>query len=84
MVDFIIILIFFLVISAGGVIYWMRLQMEILGYSYPFFNSSFKMISDFYSRITYDKKLKRKYYITVITTTLILIIFSILFWYVQK
>ena len=58
--------------------------MEILGYSYPFLNASFKMISDFYSRITYDKKLKRKYYITVITTSLILIIFSILFWYVQK
>ena len=84
MIDFIIILIFLATISAGGIIYWMRLQMKNLGYRYPLFNSSFKMIADFYSRISYDKKLKSKYYQTLIITSLILILFSISLWYVSN
>jgi len=84
MIDFLLIIIFFLAIFTGGIIYWMRLQMENLGYNYPFFNSSFKMISDFYSRLIYDKKLKLKYYKTLIITAMILILLSISFWYILK
>jgi len=35
--------------------------MEKLGYNYPLFNSSFKMLSEFNQRIVYDKVLKSSY-----------------------
>ncbi|PHS62820.1 MAG: hypothetical protein COB12_10410 [Flavobacterium sp.] len=77
-------LFWFAVVSAGGVIYWMRLQMENLGYNYSFLNSSFMMISDFYSRIGYDKKLKSKYYRTLIITLLLWLIISFMFWFISN
>ncbi|MEC3908913.1 hypothetical protein VOI54_17960 [Tamlana sp. 2201CG12-4] len=84
MIDFLIILVLLAAISAGGIIYWMRLQMENFGYRYPFLNSSFKMIADFYSRMGRDKKLKNKYYQTLLTTSLIWIIFSISLWFITN
>ncbi|MEP2687076.1 hypothetical protein [Maribacter dokdonensis] len=58
MTDLVILLIWTAALFGGGIIYWMRLQMEKLGYRYPMFNSSFKMMTDFQARKATDKKLK--------------------------
>ena len=64
----------------GIAIYWMKIQMEKLGYHYSIFNSSFQMMSDFNIRLLSDKKLKHNYYKVIIILISIWIFISLGLW----
>lgn len=80
MTDLVILLIWTAALFGGGIIYWMRLQMEKLGYRYPMFNSSFKMLADFQTIKVTDKKLKNKYHKTLGIVLFLWLAIGIGFW----
>lgn len=80
MTDLIILLIWTFALFAGLIIYWMRLQMQELGYKYPMFNSSFRMMADFHARKVIDKELRFKYYRTVGIVFFLWLTIGIGFW----
>ena len=80
MIDLIIVLFITAGLFGSGLIYWMQLQMEELGYRYPMFNSSYKMMADFHARKTTDKKLKNKYYKALGVAVFLWLLTSFGFW----
>lgn len=80
MTDLVILLVWTAALFGGGIIYWMRLQMEKLGYRYPMFNSSFKMMADFQARKATDKRLKNKYHKTLGIVFFLWLAIGIGFW----
>ncbi|MBC72474.1 MAG: hypothetical protein CMH47_09405 [Muricauda sp.] len=80
MVDLTIFLVGLAAIFGGILVYWIRLQMESLGYKYPMFNASFRMISDFSIRKSSDKQLRNKYYQTLVIILVLWFGVSFGFW----
>jgi len=83
MIDFVITFIILIFFSLQYIFLWMMIQLKKRGYYYPILSKTrnIGVISDFKTRITYDKELKSKYKrllnIIKLILGLILIVFMI-------